>query len=166
MSKATLPQSVISANLDAVTCEIDIAAPPQRVFQALIDEAQLMHWFAGDSTCPVKFWKFDPRKGGRYHYHTAKGTHTVNGVTEFDCQGEILEFDPPRVLVYTWVGNWHNNNQLETVVRYELTATPTGTHIKVTHSGLVTEEVSRNDYANGWPGVLGNLQTFVEKSAS
>jgi len=165
MSKATLPQSVISPDLDAVTCEIDIGAPPQRVFQALIDEAQLMRWFH-DTSCPVKYWKLDPRKGGQYHYHTEKGTHAVNGVTEFDCHGEILEFDPPRLLVYTWVGNWHNDKQLKTIVRYDLTPTPTGTHIKVTHSGLATEEVSRNDYSNGWPGVLSSLQTFVEKSTS
>lgn len=166
MSKATMPQSVISPNLDAVTCEIDIAAPPERVFQALIDEAQLTRWFSGDASCPVKFWKLDPRKGGQYHYHTGEATHAVNGVTEFDCQGEILEFDPPRVLAYTWIGNWHDDKQLKTIVRYDLTPTPTGTHIKVTHSGLATEEVCRNDYANGWPGVLSSLKTFVEKSKS
>jgi uncharacterized protein YndB with AHSA1/START domain len=161
-----MPQSVISPNLDAVACEIDIAAPPQRVFQALIDEAQLMQWFKGEESCPVKFWELDARKGGRYHYHTVQKTHAVNGITEFDCQGEILEFDPPRVLAYTWVGNWHNDKNLETIVRYDLTPTPSGTHVKVTHSGLVTEEVSRNDYANGWPGVLTNLKSFVEKSNS
>lgn len=163
MQNATLPKSVVTPNFDAVVCEIDIAAPPERVFQALIDEAQLMRWFAGDASCPVKFWKLDARKGGRYRYHTENGTHKVNGVTEFDCHGEILEFDPPRLLVYTWVGNWHVDKQLQTTVRYDLTATPTGTHIKVTHSGLATEEVSRNDYANGWPGVLSSLKAFVEK---
>lgn len=163
MSKAIMPKPVITPDLDAVVCEIDIAAPPERVFQALIDEAQLMRWFAGDASCPVKFWKLDPRKGGKYHYHTERGTHNVNGVREFDCQGEILEFDPPRLLVYTWIGNWHLDKQLKTLVRYDVTATATGTHIKVTHSGLADEEVSRNDYAKGWPGVLVNLKTFVEK---
>jgi uncharacterized protein YndB with AHSA1/START domain len=160
-----MPKSVISPNLDVVACEIDIAAPPQRVFQALTDQAQLMRWFT-DTSCPVKVWTLDPRKGGRYHYRTEKGAYEVNGVREFDCQGEILEFDPPRLLVYTWVGNWHNDKQLQTIVRYDLTPTPTGTHIKVTHSGLATEEVSRKDYANGWPGALSNLKTFVEKSNS
>jgi uncharacterized protein YndB with AHSA1/START domain len=157
-----MPQSVISPDLDGLVCEIDIAAPPQRVFQALIDEGQLMHWFNGDASCPVKFWKLDPRKGGHYHYRTGKATHAVNGVTEFDCQGEILEFDPPRLLAYTWIGNWHDDKQLKTIVRYDLTATPSGTHVKVTHSGLATEEVCRNDYANGWPGVFTSLKKFVE----
>ncbi len=161
-----MTKSTVAPNLDAVVAEIDIAAPPQRVFQALTDEAQLMRWFSGDASCPVKFWKFDPRKGGKYHYHTGEAEHAVNGVTEFDCQGEILDFDPPRLLAYTWVGNWHDDKSLKTIVRYDLTATPTGTHIKVTHSGLATEEVCRNDYANGWPGVLSNLKTFLEKSSS
>lgn len=162
MPKTTTPQSVISPNLDAVVCEIDIAAPPQRVFEALTDQAQLTRWFAGGTDCPVKFWKLDPRKGGKYHYRTENGTYAVNGVTEFDCQGEILEFDPPSLLVYTWVGNWHVDQELKTTVRYDLTVTPAGTHVKVTHSGLASEEVSRNDYANGWPGVLTNLKAFVE----
>ena len=157
-----MPKSVISPNLDAVVCETDIAAPPERVFEALTDEAQLMRRFKGDTSCPVKFWKLDAHKGGQYHYHTAEGRHEVNGVTEFDCHGEILEFDAPRLLVYTWIGNWHNDQQLKTIVRYDLTATPTGTHVKVTHSGLATEEVARKDYANGWPGVVENLKKFVE----
>ena len=75
--------TIVTPDQDEIVSEIQISAPPERVFQALIDEAQLMRWFAGDSSCPVKFWKLDPRKGGKYHYHTAKGTHAVNGVTEF-----------------------------------------------------------------------------------
>jgi uncharacterized protein YndB with AHSA1/START domain len=125
-------------------------------------EQQLTRWFTG-ADCPVKFWKFDPRPGGKYHNRTENGTYAVNGVTEFDCQGEILEYDPPHLLAYTWIGNWHHDKQLKTIVRYDLTPTAAGTHIKVTHSGLLSEEVARNDYANGWPGVLTNLKTFVEK---
>jgi len=162
MPNATLPKSVISPDLDAITCEIDIAAPPERVFQALTSESELMRWFNGDASCPVKFWTLDPRKGGRYRFRSATATHAVNGVKEFDCHGEIVEFDPPRVLAYTWIGNWHEDKALETLVRYDLTPTSAGTHIRVTHSSLVNEEVCRNDYANGWPGVLNSLKNFVE----
>lgn len=154
-----MPEALVTS--DSVISEIDIAAPPERVFQALTDESQLMRWFTA-AECPVKFWKMDARPGGRYHYHTQPGSIVVNDVSEFDCQGEIVEFDPPRLLVYTWVGNWHDDKKLKTVVRWDLTPAGKGTRVKVTHSGLATEDVARKDYAGGWPGVLEGLKKFAE----
>jgi uncharacterized protein YndB with AHSA1/START domain len=155
-------KSVITSNNDAVVAEIQIAAPPARVFQALTDERELSRWFKNPN-CPVKFWQMDARTGGRYGYATEKGTVVVNHVNEFECHGEILEFDPPRLLVYTWIGNWHENKDLRTVVRWELTPEKNGTRVKVTHSGLAREEVARKDYSGGWPGVLEQLKQFAEK---
>jgi uncharacterized protein YndB with AHSA1/START domain len=83
-------------------------------------------------------------------------------VNQFFCQGEVLEFDPPRVLAYTWVANWHDDKSRRTIVRWELTATKDGTHVKVTHSGLAQEAVARKDYSGGWPGVVEMLKKFVE----
>lgn len=147
---------------DTISCEIEIAAPPSRIFAALTDGSQLIRWFT-DVSCPVKEWKMDARPGGTYSYATVKGTAVVNGVDEFICHGEIVEFDPPRLLTYTWIANWHNDKSLKTLVRYELTPTAIGTHVKVTHSGLAWEEAARKDYAGGWPGVLKSLKSFTEK---
>jgi uncharacterized protein YndB with AHSA1/START domain len=36
-----MPQAMITPDLDTVVCEIDIAAPLQRVFQALTDGAAI-----------------------------------------------------------------------------------------------------------------------------
>ena len=154
--------TIVTLDLDAIVSEIDIAAPPERVFAALTDPAQLMQWFS-DASCPVKFWHMDARKGGSYSYATEKGNFEVNGVSEFECHGKILEFDPPRLLAYTWIGNWHLDKQRKTVVRWELTPSATGTHVKVTHSGLAQEAAAREDYRGGWPGVVEKLKQFVEK---
>jgi uncharacterized protein YndB with AHSA1/START domain len=105
----------------------------------------------------------DARLGGRYRYTTEKGTAIVNNVSEFECHGEILEYDPPRVLVYTWFGNWHDDVTRRTVVRWELTPTKTGTHVKVTHSGLATLPIARKDYSGGWTGVVEMLKKFIER---
>jgi len=157
----TAPKSVITADNDAVVTEIQIAAPPERVFRALTDERELTRWFNNPS-CPIKFWQMDARAGGQYSYATQKGSVVVNGVSEFECHGEILEFDPPRLLVYTWYGNWHENKTLRTVVRWELSPAAAGTHVKVTHSGLTQEAAARKDYSGGWPGVLESLKKFTE----
>jgi uncharacterized protein YndB with AHSA1/START domain len=137
--------------------EIDISAPPARVFEALIDPDQLMCWFT-NASCPVKFWRMDPRLGGSYSYATKKS------VSEFECHGEITEMNPPHLLVYTWFGNWHVDPETKTVVRWELRPIDSGTHVKVTHSGLAQDPASRKDYSGGWPGVVGSLKEFVERT--
>lgn len=156
--------TIVMPDQDAIVSEIEINAPPARVFQALTDSKELMRWFKGDATCPVKFWNMDARPGGRYSYATQKGTLVVNGVDEFECHGEITEIDPPRLLVYTWIANWHDDKQRKTVVRWELTSQGKGTKVKVIHSGLAQEPVARKDYSGGWPGVLENLKRFAENS--
>ena len=153
--------ALITPDLDAIIAEIDISAPPSRVFEALTDPDQLLRWFT-DASCPVKFWKMDARMGGGYSYASEKTNIVVNGVSEFKCHGEITEIDPPRLLVYTWISNWHLDTTRKTIVRWELTATDSGTHVKVTHSGLAQEPEARADYSGGWFGVVKNLKEFVE----
>jgi len=155
-------KSAIAADNDSVVAEIHISAPPQRVFQALTNASELGRWF-NSSGCPVKLWEMDARLGGRYGYATEKGTVVVNGVREFECYGEILEIDPPRVLAYTWIANWHADKSRRTVVRWELTPDASGTLAKVTHSGLAQEDVARKDYSGGWLGVLEQLRKFSEQ---
>jgi uncharacterized protein YndB with AHSA1/START domain len=157
-----MPTAIITTDQDAITSEIDVVAPAARVFQALTTASELQRWFTSPE-CPAKFWAMDPRPGGRYAYATEAGSVVVNGVRQFECHGEILEYDPPRLLVYTWIANWHDDLAQPTVVRWELTPKPSGTHVKVTHSGLSTMPVARKDYSDGWPGVVEMLKKFVEE---
>jgi uncharacterized protein YndB with AHSA1/START domain len=43
-----MDKAIITADKDGVIAEIDIAAPPGRVFEALIDPDQLMRWFRSE----------------------------------------------------------------------------------------------------------------------
>jgi len=155
--------TIVTPDQDAVVSEIQISAPPERVFRALTDAVELQRWFTNPE-CPIKVWEFDARLGGKYRYATQKGSIVVNGVSEFKCHGEVLEYDPPRLLVYSWMGNWHDDPSRRTVVRWELTPKQGGTHVRVTHSGLGTMPVARTDYSGGWTGVVEMLKKFVETS--
>ena len=147
---------------DTIVLKIEIAAPPERVFKALTDSAEIVQWF-NNAECPVKVWQMDARLGGRYCYETDQSkTVVVNGIDTFKCHGEITEFDPPRLLAYTWISNWHNDKQKTTVVRWELTPSNIGTVVKMTHSGLANEPKAREEYRGGWPSLLKNLKTFTE----
>jgi uncharacterized protein YndB with AHSA1/START domain len=160
-----MTKAIVTADQNTVIAEIDILAPPNRVFQALTDPEQLVRWFT-DESCPVKFWRMGARLGGNYSYVTEKGNFVVNGVDEFVCYGEIKEVDPPRLLVYTWISNWHLDKDMKTVVRWELTLNASGTHVKVTHSGLAQEPEARKDYRGGWPEVVEKLKQFAERNDS
>lgn len=155
--------TIVTPNQDAIASEIQIAAPPERVFRALTDAGELQRWF-GSPECPLKFWQMDARVGGRYSYQTVdQGSIVVNGVSQFQCHGEILEFDPPRLLVYTWIGNWHDDPTSRTTVRWELTRKGSGTHVRVTHSGLSNLPAACKDYTGGWPGVVEQLKKYIER---
>jgi uncharacterized protein YndB with AHSA1/START domain len=149
-------------NDDSVVAEVEIAAPPERVFQALTSSDQLIRWWISD-TCQVERWDIDPRLGGRWYFKTGKSTQAINGVDTFEAHGEILEYSPPRMLVYTWIANWNDQPVQTTVVSWVLSASQGGTHVKVTHRGLAKMPVARKDYAGGWTGVVGLLRKFLEK---
>ena len=155
--------AAVTSDQDAVVGEIEIAAPPDRVFQALIDPKQLLRWWTND-ICRAKVWQFDARRGGNWHFETedTKGKLAVNGVTVFKADGEIMEYDPPRLLAYTWIANWHADPATKTMVRWDLAPAGKGTRVKVTHSGLAPEPVCRKDYSGGWVGVLDQLKQHVE----
>lgn len=148
---------------DSVVVETVIGAPPARVFEALTDQRQLVRWWDNEEA-PLESFEIEPRLGGRYRYSTRQTAVTINGVSKFVCHGEIVEFDPPRVLAYTWIANWHEDKTHPTLVRYELTPEGNGTRVKVTHSGLYQEKVARKDYAGGWVEVLEMLKNFVERN--
>jgi uncharacterized protein YndB with AHSA1/START domain len=160
-----MPTTIITPDQDSIVTQIEIAAPPERVFQALTDAQQLKRWFGGPE-CPAKVWEMDAGPGGHYRYVTEKGAVVVNNVSEFECHGEIVEYDPPRVLAYTWIANWHDDVTRRTIVRWELTPKSTGTLVKVTHSGLTQLPIARRDYTGGWPGVLEMLKKFAEDKNS
>jgi uncharacterized protein YndB with AHSA1/START domain len=154
--------TTITPDQDAVVSEIRIAAPAERVFQALVDPKQVMSWWTGEEA-PIESFTMDKKRGGRWSYHTKQASISHNGVSKFHCEGEVLEYDPPRVLAYTWVANWQDHTATRSVVRWELTPKGKETHLKLTHSGLKNLPDARKDYSGGWPGLLEQIKALVEK---
>jgi len=151
----------VTPDKDALVSEIHIDASPERVFNALIDPKQVLQWWTSPD-CPIEDFSIDPRTGGRWRYDTRQTKNNVNGVSKFHCEGEVLEYDPPRVLAYTWIANWHERPAQRTAVRWELAASKGGTLLRVTHSGLADLPISRKDYSGGWPGVVEQIKKFIE----
>jgi uncharacterized protein YndB with AHSA1/START domain len=155
--------SHITPDHDAVITEIEIAAPPERVFQAIVDSDQARQWGGGEAF-QIILWEMDPRPGGKWNFVSTERTgKNPGGLDRVEHHGEFLEFDPPRLLVQTWYANWHPDPSHPTVVRWELTPTKTGTRLKVTHSGLAPLAGAAEGYNQGWPGLVQQIKNFVEK---
>lgn len=149
--------SIVTPDHDAIISEIDIAAPPDRVFRAICDPETVRR-----RSPMLSVFEMDLRVGGKWRMEV-KMPKPHRGVSIVKHDGEILEFDPPRLIAFTWFANFHTDPRHRSVVRWELTPTKSGTHVKVTHSGLASEPAACKDYAGGWPGVLEDVKTFAEK---
>ncbi len=96
----------------------DYPHPPERVWQALTDPQALAEWLMEND--------FKPIVGHKFQFRTKPGPG-FDGVTT--C--EVLEVDPPKTLAYTFTGGG-----IDTVVRYRLEKTATGTRVQVDHTGF------------------------------
>jgi uncharacterized protein YndB with AHSA1/START domain len=75
-----------------------LAHSPQKVWRAITDPAELTHWFPQDLV-----GTFEP--GEKLKFVFRGKPPVLNGEVLRDFAGEVLEFDPPHVLAYTWAGD-------------------------------------------------------------
>lgn len=108
----------------------------------------------GQGSYKTTDYKIDLRPGGKW---SCKAINP-NG-DESTVGGEYITIDPPRVLEYTWVPSW--DNFAESRVRFEITATATGSLVKLTHTGFTGREDMATQHATGWKAVLGWLSGYV-----
>jgi uncharacterized protein YndB with AHSA1/START domain len=161
--------SAFTPDNDAVVAEVFIAAPPERVFQAITDPNQMPLWWGQQGLYRVTQWKADLRPGGKWQSDGVGADGTT-----FRVEGEYLEVDPPRLLVHTWIASYAKT--MTTVVRWELERREvhglqprgphkvgTGTFVKIRHEGFAGNLAQAKSHGDGWIRVLGWMQTFVEE---
>jgi uncharacterized protein YndB with AHSA1/START domain len=149
------PVSQISPDNNVVTSEIFIAAPRERIFEALTDAKQAVQWWGQKDRYHIRDFNLDARVGGKW---STSGSSLKMG--SINIEGEILELDPPRRLAYTWLSSWMPRN---TRVLWELETKDGGTLVKLTHTGFAGDTEQANNHSTGWNSVLDWLQAFVEK---
>jgi uncharacterized protein YndB with AHSA1/START domain len=145
----------ITPDDDTLISEIEIAASPERVFQALTDPRQVLSWWGQAGMYRVTDFTGDLRVGGKW----SSGGASTDGST-FHVFGEYIEVDPPRAITYTWTASW--TGDAKTTVRWELEPTPKGTLVRIRHSGLAGHPELAQSY-RGWTTILGWFQAYMEK---
>jgi len=125
----------------AVEQTMRIAASRERVFELLTDAAQIGRWM------PVTM--FEPRIGGQVEF--APTSVAV---------GEVIAFDPPHLVAYTW--DWRDRPLgARTEVRFELEEDGEGTTVRLTHTGFRAQE-RRETHRRGWAHYGRRLKTAAE----
>jgi uncharacterized protein YndB with AHSA1/START domain len=93
--------------------EVLLEAPPDEVWEALTDPAQLEEWFANDVD-------FDVERGGVFRWDDGDLRYAV-----------VEEADPARRLAIRW---WDATGGEESEVVFTLVAVPEGTRLVVTET--------------------------------
>jgi uncharacterized protein YndB with AHSA1/START domain len=145
----------ITPDQDVINAEIQIAAPPARVFAALTDPEQVAQWWGQRGMYRITRWHNDLRPGGKWR---SEGVGADGKA--FHVEGEYLEVDPPSLLVHSWSSSYCGG--LNTIVRWELEAHNGGTLVRLSHSGFAGNVQAAKDHSQGWSRVLVWMQAFVE----
>src|SRR5579864_3982246 len=90
--KGSEEMSAVSVQ-DSIQAEIFIAAPPARVFQALVDPQQVLAWWGQTGVYRCTEFNNDLRVGGKWRSAGVAGQDD-----RFTVTGEYLQVDSPRVL--------------------------------------------------------------------
>lgn len=104
------------------------------MWHALTDPARLAEWFTPTT--------IEPRLGGRVHVDFGADGSSV---------GEVVAWDPPRLLEYTW----NHRGETGSRVRWEIAADGDGVLLTLTHTRMPT--MSATGYGAGWHDYLDRL---------
>lgn len=118
---------------------IEIAAPPETVFEYLTTEAGMTAWMGEHAD-------LDPQPTGRF----------AVDIAGYPIRGRYLHVERPTRVVVSW--GVAGNDDLPagaSTVEFRLTATESGTRVDLAHSGLPETELA--GHADGWEHFLPRL---------
>ncbi|HEX5438317.1 MAG TPA: SRPBCC domain-containing protein [Gemmatimonadaceae bacterium] len=155
-----LPPARSSAARTIVRATVDVAAPPEQVFDALTNPRELTEWWGSEDSYRTHDWQVDPRAGGAWSARTtdAEGAEGM-------IQGEFRVVDPPRLIECSWHASWDDG--APTILRYELTPVVVddlpGTRVTVTHTRLSARAEMAATYTPAWNHVLEWLAVHLSE---
>ena len=134
---------------DSISFEFDLHHAPEKVWRALTDPILLAEWLL-----PVVDLELAPGAAFTFRAKPHPGWDgTVN------CR--FVEIETDRKLSYTWVVG---DMELETVVTFTLTPTPSGTRLSLVQSGFKPQQKQNFGGARyGWKMMGGKLVDLLER---
>ncbi len=150
MSAQSAPAVAVKPSL---TLKRRLNAPPEKVYTAWTEPAQLVKWFGPDSG-PVKRAETDVRTGGRYviEFRTEDGEdHHVSGT--------YLEVVPDEKLQFTWM--WRTMPDRKSLVTILIKPADGGGSLLTLIHEQFYDEPARDRHEYGWTGCLNKLEQVL-----
>jgi uncharacterized protein YndB with AHSA1/START domain/DNA-binding transcriptional ArsR family regulator len=133
---------------------IVIASTPEQVWKALTDGSLSEKYYFG--TRVQSAWQ----AGTPYAYIDTQGGIVASGTPMI--QGEVLESDPPRRLVTTFVPLWDDNlSRSPSRVTFEIEPRGGACKLTLTHEDMGTGHVQAG-IIEGWATILSGMKTLLE----
>lgn len=142
--------------------EIEINAPPSKVWSKLATLDGLREWFGRDLV-------FEHRVGGRFQLQGE-----LPGEGPYRFVGEVVKIDPEKELAFTWRSELGEDGEwpTHTLVAFQLHPTAAGTRVTLTHSsfaalGAALGKSAYEGHIQGWTmsQALADLKAAVEAAA-
>ena len=138
----------------SLTLKRRLHAPPEKVYAAWTEPAQIARWFGPSETAAGSVRaEMDVRIGGRFRvrFNTADGEHHEVG-------GTYREVVPNEKLVFTWA--WHTTPERESLVTVLVRSEGEGAMLTLTHEQFF-DQAARDGHQRGWAGTLDKLERYL-----
>jgi len=124
-------------------------------------------------TTPERLWEaiIDPEIREKYHFGTkvhsawtpgARLEMSHQGADGLLGEGEVLEVDPPRRLVHSFVSLWSDEVKSEGASRVTWDIEPVGDSCRLTVTHDQLRDSANSQIYGGWPMILSGLKTWLE----
>ena len=125
-----------------------IETTAEKLWHALTDaEFTERYWFGHRVTSD---WKV----GSAF---TLRLVHHDNDVT-----GEVLEYDPPRRLAYSFLAHDGSDNGKPSRVTFELEPQRDQVRLTMVHDRFEPDSPALKSVSTGWPLILSSLKSYIE----
>ena len=126
-----------------------IRTTPERLWAALTDPEQSRQYYFG--TRVESTWE----AGAPYRYVRPDGEAMI--------RGEVLERDPPRRLVTTFVPGWSASpDPAASTVTFEIEPMGEACTLRLTHADLIVDDPDTAGVDIGWSQIFSSLKTLLE----
>lgn len=147
--------------IEPIEIDFTVGCDPERAFEVWTSRTSL--WWPVEHTVsaePGTAVTFEPRAGGRIFERTPAGDEHE--------WGEVVEWEPPRLLRYRWHIRRERTDATEVEIRFD--DHPDGTRVSIVHAGW--ERLGdlgprwREVNTMGWDGVLPAYRAACEPEGS
>jgi uncharacterized protein YndB with AHSA1/START domain len=154
MSLSKLDCVMSAPGAGMVVVAAGFAVPPDRLFRALTESAEIACWWGGRRGGSFVTWSGRAEPGAVWQ---AEGLFSRN--RSFFASGAFLAVEPGRSLVQSWHASWDEMIATEASMKFE--ATPEGTLLTLVHKGFEGRDAACQAQAQFWWRVVKWLQLYL-----